>query len=256
MSKTSSDNLNSAASLNGSVADSSTAKAEEKNYCYKYPHPAVTTDCVVFGFDGKGLSVLLIERGIEPYKGKWALPGGFLRMDETAEQGALRELFEETGVRDIYIEQLQAFSTVDRDPRERVITIAFFALIRQDEYEVIAGDDAANAKWFTLDQIPPLAFDHQSILQAAHERLKQNIHFESIGFHLLNEKFTMPQLQTIYESILGTSFDRRNFSKKMLSMGFINRLNEKLKGGAHRSPALFSFDEEKYNEYRKNDLPF
>ena len=115
-------------------------------YTYEYPHPAVTTDCVVFGFDGETLNLLLINCGIEPYKGCWALPGGFMKMDETAEEGALRELQEETGVKDIYIEQLQAFSTVDRDPSERVITIAFLAFVRQEKYEVIAGDDAAKAQ--------------------------------------------------------------------------------------------------------------
>ena len=119
-------------------------------YSYEYPHPALTTDCVVFGFDGSGLNLLLVERGLKPYKGKWALPGGFVRIDETLEEGALRELREETGVMDIYIEQLQAFSRVDRDPRERVVTVAFLAFVRQEGYEVIAGDDAAKAQWFPV----------------------------------------------------------------------------------------------------------
>lgn len=122
-------------------------------YTYKYPHPAVTTDCIVFGFDGTKLNLLLINRGIEPYKGSWALPGGFMKIDETAEQGALRELQEETGVKDIYIEQMQAFTAVDRDPRERVMTIAFMAFVRQEKYEVIAGDDAAKAQWLSLIHI-------------------------------------------------------------------------------------------------------
>lgn len=117
-------------------------------YSYEYPHPALTTDCVVFGFDGSGLNLLLVERGLKPYKGKWALPGGFVRIDETLEEGALRELREETGVMDIYIEQLQAFSRVDRDPRERVVTVAFLAFVRQEGYEVIAGDDAAKHSGF------------------------------------------------------------------------------------------------------------
>ena len=133
-------------------------------YTYKYPHPAVTTDCIVFGFDGTKLNLLLINRGIEPYKGSWALPGGFMKIDETAEQGALRELQEETGVKDIYIEQLQAFTAVDRDPRERVMTIAFMAFVRQEKYEVIAGDDAAKAQWFPVNSLPQLAFDHNAVI--------------------------------------------------------------------------------------------
>ena len=132
-------------------------------YSYEYPHPALTIDCVVFGFDGSGLNLLLVERGLKPYKGKWALPGGFVRIDETLEEGALRELREETGVMDIYIEQLQAFSRVDRDPRERVVTVAFLAFVRQEDYEVIAGDDAAKAQWFPVDMLPDLAFDHSGI---------------------------------------------------------------------------------------------
>ena len=134
-------------------------------YTYEYPHPSVTTDCVVFAFDGKSLNLLLINRGVEPYKGSWALPGGFIHMDETAEDGALRELKEETGVEDIYLEQFHTFTTVDRDPRERVMTIAFLAFIRQDDYSVVAGDDAAKAQWFSLSDLPELAFDHEDIIR-------------------------------------------------------------------------------------------
>lgn len=122
-------------------------------YQYKYPHPAVTTDCVVFGFDGKQLHILLIERGIEPFKGLWALPGGFMNMDETVEQCALRELKEETGVENIYMEQFHVFSDVLRDPRERVVTVAFLALVRKSDFRLIAGDDAARASWFEVDGV-------------------------------------------------------------------------------------------------------
>lgn len=226
----------------------------EKKYCYKYPRPAVTTDCVVFGFDGSGLSVLLVERGREPFKGEWAFPGGFLKMDETAEEGAARELHEETGVKDIFIEQLQAFSKVDRDPRERVVTIAFYALVRQSDYHVIGGDDAAKAQWFPMSDVPTLAFDHDRILRVAEEHLRMKIHFEPIGFHLLDEKFTMQQLQCIYESILGVHFDRRNFRKKMLALGYINQLDERVKGTAYRQPLLYSFDERRYNEVKKTGI--
>ena len=162
---------------------------EEKNYCYKYPHPSVTTDCVIFGFDGSKLKVLLIERGIEPYKGRWAFPGGFLKMEESAEEGALRELQEETGLTGAYIEQFHTFTDPKRDPRERVITIAYFALVRIQD--VKGGDDAAKAQWFALDEIPQLAFDHDMILRMAQSRLRERIHFQPIGFELMPEKFTM-----------------------------------------------------------------
>lgn len=188
----------------------------ENQYCYRYPHPAVTTDCVIFGFDGERLQVLLIERGIEPFKGKWAFPGGFIKMDESAEEGALRELHEETGLDNAYIEQFHTFSDPNRDPRERVITIAYLALVSLQE--VKAGDDAAAARWFPIDKIPSLAFDHDYILRIALQRLREQLHFHPIGFELLPEKFTMKELQTLYESILGVSFDRRNFSKKMMHL--------------------------------------
>lgn len=142
-------------------------------YCYQYPHPAVTTDCVVFGFDGHHTDILLIERGDEPYKGCWAFPGGFMNIDESAEQGALRELKEETGLELSNIKQLKAYTTVDRDPRERVITIAFYAFTRK--MEVKGGDDAAKAQWFPLDNVPPLAFDHKEMLQDAMRKLKEDL---------------------------------------------------------------------------------
>lgn len=166
-------------------------------YEYKYPHPAVTTDCVVFGYDGKNLNILLIERGNEPCKGRWAFPGGFLNMDETAEEGALRELKEETNVTDIYIQQLKAYSGVDRDPRERVITIAFYALVHQGLCKVVGGDDAAKAQWFPVKDTPPLAFDHDTILKDAVRFLKRDIHFEADTCGLLDNGFTESELQKI-----------------------------------------------------------
>ena len=197
---------------------------EENKFCYKYPHPAVTTDCVIFGFNGEQLQVLLIERGIEPYKGKWAFPGGFLKMDETAEEGALRELKEETGLETAYVQQFHTFSEPSRDPRERVITIAYYALVKIQE--VKGGDDAASARWFPLNDIPSLAFDHDYMLRMATQRLREEIHFQPIGFELLPEKFTIKELQSLYEAILGISFDRRNFAKKMLHLGILIELDE------------------------------
>lgn len=222
---------------------------EENKYCYKYPHPAVTTDCVIFGFDGSELQVLLIERGIEPFKGKWAFPGGFLNMDETAGEGALRELKKETGLENAYIEQFNTYSDPGRDPRERVITIAHYALVRIQE--VKGGDDAAKAQWFPIDEVPQLAFDHDKILRDAMRKLRERIHFEPIGFELLPEKFTMRDLQILYESILGVKFDRRNFAKKMMHYELLNQLDETVRPTAKRDALLYSFNKENYELFKK-----
>ncbi len=223
--------------------------SDNKKYCYKYPHPAVTTDCVIFGYDVKdGLSVLLVRRGLDPYKGSWAFPGGFIRMDEDAETGARRELKEETGLDAAYVEEFGCFSDVDRDPRERVITIAFFALVRKSD--VKGGDDAEDASWFPLDRIPPLAFDHDRILRVALRKLKEKIHFEPIGFELLPEVFTMPQLQNLYESILEVTFDRRNFANKMLKLGILNDTGLRPSGSGPKIPVKYTFNKDKYDEMK------
>ena len=222
---------------------------EEKQYCYKYPHPAVTTDCVIFGFDGEDLKVLLIERGIDPYKGHWAFPGGFLNPNESAENGALRELKEETGIDSAYIEQFHTYSTPDRDPRERVITIAYMALVKIQEAR--GGDDAADAKWFPISKTPNLAFDHDMILRDALERLRERIHFHPIGYDLLPEKFTMKELQTLYEAVLGVHFDRRNFAKKMLHLDILIQLDETIWPTPKREALLYKFNLEKYNELKR-----
>ena len=222
---------------------------EENKYCYKYPHPAVTTDCVIFGFDGERLQVLLVERGIEPYKGRWAFPGGFLKMDETAEEGALRELKEETGLEGAYMEQFHTFSAPERDPRERVITIAYYALVKIQE--VKGGDDAASARWFPLDEIPSLAFDHDYILRMATQRLREQIHFQPIGFELLPEKFTIKELQLLYEAILGINFARRNFAKKMFHLEILTDLEETIWPTPKREAKLYKFNADKYDELKR-----
>lgn len=223
---------------------------EEKIYSYKYPHPAVTTDCVIFGFDGIKLQVLLIQRGIEPFKGKWAFPGGFIKMDETAEQGAARELEEETGLRGAFIEQFHTFSDPDRDPRERVITIAYYALVKRQD--VKGGDDAERAQWFPLDNVPKLAFDHDLILRMAQNRLRECIHFKPIGFELLPEKFTLKELQTLYEAVLQVHFDRRNFAKKMIHNGLIEQLDETVWPTPKREAFLYRFNMKNYTELKQN----
>ena len=220
-------------------------RKEKGEFTYSYPRPSVTTDCVIFGYDGKDLKLLLVERGIPPFKGMWALPGGYLQMDEEAIDGAKRELFEETGLRDAYIEQFRTFSAVDRDPRGRVITIAHLALVRISE--VKGGDDAAKAQWFPLKDVPQLAFDHDMILREAMKALRQKIHFEPVGFELLPAVFTMPQLQHLYESILDVRFDRRNFASKMLHLGILEDTGERLASAPSRVPATYRFNKDRYD---------
>ena len=217
-------------------------------YTYDYPRPAVTTDCVIFGYDGKELKVLLIERGIEPFKGCWAFPGGFLNMDEDALAGARRELKEETGLENAFIEQFHTFSEPGRDPRGRVITVAHYALVKIQEVE--GGDDAAQARWFPIGEVPPLAFDHDRILRMAMSRLKERIHFEPVGFELLPEVFTMPQLQNLYEAILEVHFDRRNFASKMLKLGILEDTGDRPAGASSRIPVSYRFNKEKYNDLK------
>lgn len=210
---------------------------------YKYEHMAVTTDCVIFTYEDQKLKVLLIRRGAEPYAGTWAFPGGFLRTDETAEKGALRELQEETALTPSSpIVQLGVFSEVDRDPRERVITIAFYALVKPSQ--VIGGDDAAEAAWFPVDALPPLAFDHQTIFDEAMERLRRDIHFQPVGFDLLDDTFTLPDLQRLYETILGVKFDRRNFHRKILSSGILDEAPDN----------LFTLNRQRYEELKEDGL--
>lgn len=221
----------------------------EQQFCYKYPHPAVTADCVIFGFDGVAIKVLLIQRGIEPFEGRWAFPGGFMQMDETAEQCARRELEEETGLRNTTVEQFHTFSDVHRDPRERVITVAHYALVKLSE--VRGGDDAASAKWFALDEVPSLAFDHDQILRIALSRLKERICFEPIGFELLPDVFTMSELQNLYESILEVKFDRRNFYNKMLKLGILSEAEPRPANASRRIPSKFRFNAEKYAELKQ-----
>ncbi len=220
-----------------------------EKYCYMYPHPAVTTDCVIFGFDGVRIKILLIQRGVEPCMGMWAFPGGFLKMDETADEGARRELEEETGLTGTPVEQFHTFTDVDRDPRERVITIAYYALVKIAD--VKGGDDAASAKWFDLNEVPSLAFDHDMILRKALKCLKERICFEPVGFDLLPEVFTMPELQSLYEAILDVKFDRRNFYNKMLKLGILVEAEERPAGTPSRVPVKYRFNPSKYAELKK-----
>jgi 8-oxo-dGTP diphosphatase len=223
---------------------------------YEYPRAAITVDNVVFGFDNRVLKVLLIRRGIEPFLGTWALPGGFVRIDETLEQAAARELAEETGLHQIYLEQLHSFSGLNRDPRERVISVAYVALVRRVDHLPCADTDAAEAQWHTIDELPELAFDHSDIFEKAIERLRGKIRWQPIGFELLPKKFTLRQIQTLYEAVLGRELDKRNFRKKLLGFGFLVALEEHDTEESRRPAQLYRFDQKKYKQLTKEGMIF
>src|SRR5688572_2763996 len=225
-------------------------------FTYDYPRPALTVDCVVFGFDEGELKVLLIERGLEPFKGQWAFPGGFVRVDESLEAAARRELVEETGLTNVFLEQLYTFGAVNRDPRERVVSVAYYALVKLSDHRAKAATDAANAEWFPISKVPKLAFDHAEILATALERLKGKVRYQPIGFELLPPKFTLSQLQNLYEAVLGTDLDKRNFRKKVLGFGLLVPLKETQMVGRHRPAQLFRFDADKYEKLNKRGFNF
>src|SRR6266403_4434141 len=225
-------------------------------HTYQYPRAALTVDCVVFGYDDGELKVLLIERALEPFKGKWALPGGFVRVDETLDDAARRELDEEAGLKNVFLEQLYTFGEVERDPRERVVSVAYYALVKLSEHEARAATDAANANWFAVSKVPKLAFDHAEILATALARLKAKVRYQPIGFELLPPQFTLSQLQHLYEAVLGTDLDKRNFRKKVLGFRLLVPLKETQMAGRHRPAQLFRFDADKYEKHKRKGFHF
>ena len=222
---------------------------------YEYARPALAVDCVVFGLD-KNLKVLLIERGLDPFRGSWALPGGFVEMDESLDEAARRELEEETSLKNIFLEQLYTFSAPDRDPRERVVSAAYYALVRLSDHRLQAATDAKDARWFDVQQLPTLAFDHAKILQMAKERLQSKVRYQPIGFELLPKKFTLRQLQQLYEVVLERELDKRNFRKKILSMEILKELDETESGVAHRAARLYRFDKTNYQKLTRQGFNF
>lgn len=225
-------------------------------YTYDYPRPSVTVDCVVFGFDEGDLKVLLVQRELEPFRGKWALPGGFVREDESLEAAARRELLEETGIEKLYLEQLFTFGEVDRDPRGRVITVAYYALVKLADHRVRAATDASSAAWFSVSDVPKLAFDHEEILETALTRLKGKVRYQPIGFELLPTKFALSELQHLYEVILEKDLDKRNFRKKILGTELLVELDEIQQDVAHRAARLYKFDDRKYRQLVKQGFNF
>ncbi len=225
-------------------------------FTYAYARPALTVDCVVFGLDDADLKVLLIQRGIEPFAGRWALPGGFVHLDETLDQAARRELQEETGLTKVFLEQLYTVGEVARDPRERVVTVTHYALVRLSDHQVQAATDARNAAWFAVDDLPPLAFDHDDIVEMGLRRLQGKVRYQPIGFELLPPKFSLTQLQRMYEIILERDLDKRNFRKKVLSLDILQDLDEVEQDVAHRAARLYRFDERKYRQKIKDGFNF
>jgi 8-oxo-dGTP diphosphatase len=221
---------------------------------YPYPRPALAVDCVVFGLDARELQVLLVERALPPRA--WALPGGFVHIDETLDQAARRELEEETGLAQVFLEQLYTFGELDRDPRERTVTVAYYALVKLGDHKVRAATDARAAKWCPAASPPPLAFDHAQILEVARARLKGKVRYQPIGFELLPPKFTLTELQRLYEVVLEAALDKRNFRKKVLATGLLVALDEWEQDVAHRAARLYRFDRRKYQQLERGGFNF
>ncbi len=221
-------------------------------FAYPYKRAAIATDNVVFGFDGSRLNVLLVERNERTEIGRMALPGGFLRMEETVEACAARELQEETGITNAYSEAFGVFSNPDRDPEQRVVSIAFYALV--PTCDVVGGSDARRAVWVPLTELPELAFDHNRIVERAIRRLREDIVFRPVGYELLPDRFTLPQLQRLYECILGltTPMDRANFSKKILKSGILVETGETEQVSGHRGGNYYRFDKAAYDRFKEN----
>lgn len=210
---------------------------------------ALSIDTVVFGFKDSGLYVLLVKRALSPDKGLWALPGGYIRYDESVEHAAHRILTDQTAVSNIYLEELKTFGQVDRFPLKRVITVGFYALVNMEIFELNKGEDVLDVRWFNVRRLPEkMAFDHRDIFDEAFKRLKHKVRHEPVGFSLLPRKFTLLQIKELYESILEIELDKSNFRKKLMKMNLLVACKEKQTNVAHRAARLYRFDEKVYNE--------
>ena len=211
---------------------------------------AVSTDCVIFGFEDKKLKILLVNRMLENIRGTWALPGGFIQKDESLADAPLRILRDMANLTDVYLEQVAAFGEVDRFPHARTVTVGYYALVDSSQFELSSfKSEALEARWFNLAEKPSLPYDHNLITAAALDKLKLKLRYEPIGFELLPDKFSLRQLQDLYEAILGVDLDNRNFRKKILKMDVLKKLNEKQNGVKHRQAVLYQFDAEKYQKH-------
>jgi 8-oxo-dGTP diphosphatase len=226
------------------------------NQKHEFRRPALTTDCVIFGLDAGDLKVLLIQRGLPPFEGRWALPGGFVRVGESVDECARRELQEEAGLKNVFLEQLYTFGDPKRDPREHVVTVAYYALVNLVNHPPKADTDARNAAWFSAEDVPRLAFDHQNILATALDRLRGKLRYQPVGFELLPRKFTLTQLQTLYETILQQEFDKRNFRKKVQKLGILEETDEIQQDVAHRAARLYRFDKKQYRALLREGINF
>lgn len=217
------------------------------NYYESHERFFVALDCIIFGFDRENLKLLLIKRNFEPEKGKWSLMGGFLKRDEGLDDAACRILHNLTGLKNIYLEQLYGFGEVDRDPVDRTISIAYYALINiHDHDEKLVNE--YSAQWFLIDELPDLIFDHAEMVAAAKSRLQYKASSQPVGFELLPEKFTLPELQQLYEAIYETNLDKRNFRRRILSMGVLVKTDEKQKKYSKKGAFLYKFDKNKYSK--------
>jgi len=214
----------------------------------KYERPSVTVDVLMMRLRQRDLEILLSKRRAWPYEDMWAIPGGFVMMNESLEAAAKRELQEETGVQDVYLEQLYTFGDPARDPRTRVITVVYFALLDSERLHVRAATDATDVGWFSVYNLPPLAFDHQQIITYALNRLRNKLEYTTIAFNLLSEQFTLRELQQVYEIILHKHVDKRNFRKKILSTNILEDTGEKKMEGTHRPARLYRFNPEAEHE--------
>jgi len=219
----------------------------------------VTVDAIVFGYSkSDGISVLLVQRKYEPFKNLWALPGGFVGENESLEEAVKRELSEETGIKLNYLEQLYTFGDPGRDPRQRIISVAYFGLVKTSQYqELKASTDAENAQWFSVKKLPSLAFDHKKIFSVAMERLRAKVRYQPIGFELLDKKFPFSDLEKLYTALLDKEMNRRNFSKKILSFGFLEETGElTTPEGKGRPSKIYRFNQKRYNELLKAGFNF
>jgi 8-oxo-dGTP diphosphatase len=216
----------------------------------------LSVDAVVFGYEKGTILILLIKRKYEPFKGKWAIPGGFVLNNESLEEAVERELKEETGIKISYLEQLYTFGKPNRDPRARVVSIAYFSLIRPNAFKISASTDAEQVQWFNIRELPELSFDHNEILKSAIERLQSKITYEPIGFELLDKKFPFSDLEKLYTTLLGREIDRRNFRKKIVGLNVLDELDEKVSKGSGRPANLFQFNQKRYFQLKKEGIIF